>query len=487
MASVNTLTRTAGLIRVINEATDSPSMSSVVGSQVTRSLWADAVATTLTFGGGASHTATNLRISGSTKLALSATQVSITNADLTCAGAGATSERFGAGALAGGLSGSAFGNGASAGGTQSTAVGSAASAGGGSATAVGQGAGAAGLSATAVGGGASAAFTQSTALGVNALCGSTNATALGANSQAGLSTTAVGSGAVAPATTFAVVVGTSATASFTSSIVLGAGAADTAANQFVAGSDTAPITTVVIGRGPTSATPSALVTWRATDATAASAAAGSSLTVRAGNGDGVGANGVLTLTDGSGGTGGGGMTLTALGGSVTLNQTGSTALSGFTATSIVGALNELVGGSAQSTISQINDNAGTISLGQVVYHTTTTGRVDLATAAADNAAARAWGVVTSATIATTVAGSVAIVGQRRALKFEASLTLTVGDEIYLSATTAGSVTNVAPATSGQVIQTLGVIDDLTVAGNTYNGGANLLAFVIFTLGPKAVV
>ena len=54
MGAVNTLTRVSGksTIRLINEAVDSPSMSSIVGSQATRTMWADAVANTIQLGGG---------------------------------------------------------------------------------------------------------------------------------------------------------------------------------------------------------------------------------------------------------------------------------------------------------------------------------------------------------------------------------------------------------------------------------------------------
>jgi len=137
----------------------------------------------------------------------------------------------------------------------------------------------------------------------------------------------------------------------------------------------------------------------------------------------------------------------------------------------------------QSTVSQINGNGSTITEGQVVYHTTTAGTVALATAAADAPAARAFGVVVDTSILNTASGSIALVGQRRILRFEPSLTLVNGNEIYLSATTPGSVTNVAPATTGQVIQTLGVIDDSSAY---VSGPGPYLAYVIFTLGPKAV-
>ena len=62
MAAVPVLTRVTDkpTIRVIDEATDSPSMSSVVGSETTRSLWADATVTTANLLTGSAVTTINL-------------------------------------------------------------------------------------------------------------------------------------------------------------------------------------------------------------------------------------------------------------------------------------------------------------------------------------------------------------------------------------------------------------------------------------------
>jgi len=62
VAAVPVLTRVTDkpTIRVIDEATDSPSMSSVVGSETTRSLWADATVTTANLLTGSAVTTINL-------------------------------------------------------------------------------------------------------------------------------------------------------------------------------------------------------------------------------------------------------------------------------------------------------------------------------------------------------------------------------------------------------------------------------------------
>jgi len=739
MASVNTLTRTGPTIRVIDEATDSPSVSSIVGSQVTRSLWADAVATTLTIGGGAAHTTTNLRISGSTKLALSATQVSITNADLTCAGAGASSERFGAGATAAGAGASALGNGAGAGagnsiavglsatinatstarsvvigqgssfgalgggvivggtaatttGAGATVVGLGASAAGGAtnATAVGFGAGAGASNATVVGSGASVPVGASTgnsvvigkdltfgaggggvligsnpaasptvtsvvSIGSGSACQSNSGVALGGNANvlaACASAIAIGATATGGAPR-GISIGSAATTSFDDSVAIGADAQTTAANQVVFGGTTSAFTDFSLGKGVTNALASALVTVRATDGVAAGI--GSSLTVRAGNGDGLGTDGTLTLASGNGGTGGGGinlqtsgatqwslddasgdlltsvlnnigdlantarpanvyvgtsvvvgatvtittsaitgpagstftvtapgasatlsltapgtggsiavqadttatflgvagtaglsiggtgrvsldsplaavdallfaasnvaggmdvnlgtggltidttagfsidgatasnvtvsgatsdLTFGARGATITLNQVGDTTLTGFTATSIVGALNELANSGVTTLFATYtNGNGATITEGQAVY-ISAANTVDLATATADAAAARVIGFVDPiAGIAAAASGDIGTAGVET-VKLVGSLTLSVGDELFLS-TTAGSCTNVAPATTGNVIQTIGYLKDTL----TYDGGADLLVQAQLVNGPKAI-
>lgn len=115
---------------------------------------------------------------------------------LSCPGAGANSEKYGASALAGGTSGVAVGNTASAAGVQSVAVGSGASASTTQSVAVGYNALAAtNASTTAVGAGAIVSGAGGTAIGAGATGSGTNATAIGSLANAGsFSCTVVGGG-----------------------------------------------------------------------------------------------------------------------------------------------------------------------------------------------------------------------------------------------------------------------------------------------------
>jgi hypothetical protein len=178
------------------------------------------------------------------------------------------------------------------------------------------------------------------------------------------------------------------------------------------------------------------------------------------------------------------LTLGARGATVTLNQSGDTALSGFTATSIIGALNELqaASGSANAVSETLtNANGGAITTGQVVYLTTTDDNVDLATATSDAAAARAIAFVSDASIASTASGEFVTSGTAT-VRLVGSLTVSAGDVIYLS-TTAGSCTNVSPSTSGNVVQPVGYVkDDLT-----YDGTTDFLVEIIIQIGNRAII
>lgn len=133
-------------------------------------------------------------------------------------------------------------------------------------------------------------------------------------------------------------------------------------------------------------------------------------------------------------------------------------------------------------LSFTNGNASPITRGQAVYLTAAADTVDLATAASDAAAARAVALVKEQSIASGSAGSFAGPGEKALARLEPGLVLGNGDELYLSATTPGSLTTVAPSAAGQVIQTMGWISD----ASAYDGAGNLLATIMFVLGPKAV-
>lgn len=194
---------------------------------------------------------------------------------ISCLGAGSNSERFGAGAAAGGASSLAVGNGASAAASHSLAIGT---------TAV---VGSSASDSLAIGYGAtifnSAGAAQSTAVGVGALAGSSGSfgTAFGngANAENGI---AIGVNALASGN--AVAIGTNASSTFQGSIVIAYNnGASTATNQFVVGADQpgSRIDDTYIGKGVESATPSSFVTIHATNGVGTNIAA-SSLVLAAG-------------------------------------------------------------------------------------------------------------------------------------------------------------------------------------------------------------
>lgn len=178
------------------------------------------------------------------------------------------------------------------------------------------------------------------------------------------------------------------------------------------------------------------------------------------------------------------LTLGARGATVTLNESGDTALSGFTATSLVGALNELKsgGGGASYTQTFTNNTGSALLEGEIVAPHTTAGEVVLADASADNNLSLVVGFVGSGGIANTASGDVyTLLGQKVTARFDGSLTLAVGDRVYLSET-AGRITNVAPSSANTVAQLVGWITSTL----SYNGTSNLLAQIFFTAGPRLV-
>jgi len=92
--------------------------------------------------------------------------------------------------------------------------------------------------------------------------------------------------------------------------------------------------------------------------------------------------------------------------------------------------------------------------------------------ATSSAAAQAFGVAELA-ISAAGSGTVTVEGVVETAKFVAGLTLADGEKVYLSAATAGALTNVAPSTAGQVVKHVGYIKDKT----GYNGTTVLVADV----------
>jgi hypothetical protein len=136
---------------------------------------------------------------------------------------------------------------------------------------------------------------------------------------------------------------------------------------------------------------------------------------------------------------------------ITLNESGQTALSGFTATSIVGALNELkVTAVAASQIVQTGFDTTTnlVTSGQLGYLTTTANRVQKGIATS-----LAASLVFGANEGT--AGKMTTEGTIEAMKAEPGITIAAGDRLFLSAVSAGTATNVAPSTVTQVVVPVG--------------------------------
>jgi hypothetical protein len=170
------------------------------------------------------------------------------------------------------------------------------------------------------------------------------------------------------------------------------------------------------------------------------------------------------------------LTLGARAATITLNEAGNTTLVSFTATSIIGALNELKSTPSGTTFTA----AVALSLGQATY-ISATNSVDKATGTADNALARVIGLAQAA-IGAAATGKIVTEGAATGL-FVAGLTLAAGDEIFLSLT-AGSLTNdVSAFVAGNVIQSVGYLKDPL----TYNGIGDLLAQVQLVRGPRLVL
>lgn len=179
------------------------------------------------------------------------------------------------------------------------------------------------------------------------------------------------------------------------------------------------------------------------------------------------------------------VTFNARGGSLTYNDAGNAALVGAVFSgvgSIVGALNALAAAlsTAANQTSYTNANASPITQGQACY-VSAAGAVDLATAAVATAlAAEVHCFVADASIAAAAAGNLQLVGTRHVARLEGGLTVNAGDRLYLSATTPGSLTNVAPSALGTARIYMGVIVDTL----TYDGGADLLVEIQSQRGNK---
>jgi hypothetical protein len=90
----------------------------------------------------------------------------------------------------------------------------------------------------------------------------------------------------------------------------------------------------------------------------------------------------------------------------------------------------------------------------------------------------------TAGISTSAVGAIVVKrGVLAPARFEASLSLTAGDRVYVSPTVAGRVTNVRPTTVGQVVIEVGRITSTLV----YDGATQLLAEIQLVDGERVVV
>jgi len=148
------------------------------------------------------------------------------------------------------------------------------------------------------------------------------------------------------------------------------------------------------------------------------------------------------------------LTLGGRAATITLNEAGDTTLSGFTATSIVGALNELKGEiSGVGVWTGVVDTVAGISANDVVCldDANAAGILDLADA---NAASKKFVVgVCTVGAAQSATASVASGGKATVATSDVGA-WACGDAIYL-ATTAGEATSTAPSASGDVVQRIG--------------------------------
>ena len=226
----------------------------------------------------------------------SGSALTVTSGTVSSPGAGAGSERFGAGATADGIGALAVGPSAAAPGAAAVVMGGSASGAAGTVVA-GGGASGGSTSSVVVGNGASdggASSDSSTVVGELGISSGVLAAVFGASGSAAARGTSVGASAESAA--FSLAAGYDASALHAGAIALGYGSTTTAVNQLVSGSSVNAITDVVLGNGVTNATPTATVTIRTTGGTGAGDA-GTGLAMRTGvSGDNATGSGAITFS-----------------------------------------------------------------------------------------------------------------------------------------------------------------------------------------------
>lgn len=170
------------------------------------------------------------------------------------------------------------------------------------------------------------------------------------------------------------------------------------------------------------------------------------------------------------------ITLYSRGGSITVSEVGHTSLTGFTNTSIIGALNELKATGAVTTNVRwkADVDSGTVSLNEIVGATRAASTGQVALSDANGAVKNVVGVsVSSGTVTAGNEVEIASAGQAT-VKTSDSGAWTMSEPIYMSGI-AGEVTNdVTGLVAGDIVQQVGFAID-TSTGTTRN--------IVLSLGP----
>jgi hypothetical protein len=191
------------------------------------------------------------------------------------------------------------------------------------------------------------------------------------------------------------------------------------------------------------------------------------------------------------------ITFTGRGQAYTFNDASNTAFTaGITATSLVGAINQVYGdvGNAATIGTTWTNSSGVnaIAKGSPVYISTTANQITNAVATTDAAAAQVFGFPT-AQIAISGTGSVAVEGVVSMLFKSGDTVPANGAEIFLSAAatsttsnvTSSYVTSVCPASTGNVVQSIGFCANNNSLSGTFS--SDTLLSVQIVRGSKSVV
>jgi len=148
------------------------------------------------------------------------------------------------------------------------------------------------------------------------------------------------------------------------------------------------------------------------------------------------------------------LTLGARGATITLNENGETTLSGFTATSIVGALNELKDAEVDVVVTVTTGEA--YAIGDAIALNSSDGKAYKTDSTTSNADYKFIGVAKEVSGGVDETKTVIVGGEVTSTTDFA--TFANGDYLYLSTTT-GALSNSAPSTSGQTVLKVGVVTD----------------------------